>query len=164
MTTVADVKQRIISEVGETTPPTLAPAVDAVWDAWADKSVIYPHMQEWWTKRSLIEIARATLNDQVDFAHDGAISLKLDQRRQALNDRYAEVCKVIAHFEDVSRAGRPPVIAPLAMAQLDTPPWCAPPPPPCYNYALSPYFIGSPYRHNPGVAPVGGGGSPCPWL
>jgi hypothetical protein len=167
MTTVADVKARIINEVGETTPPALAPEVDAIWDAWADKSVLYPHMQEFWTKRSLIEVARATLRNQVDFAHDGAISLKLSQRLGYLDTQYANVCTQIKHFEDVSRAGRVPVTAPLTSAQLAAPPWCSPPPPPCYNYALSPYFVGSPYWRNPGIAPVGGGGlggPGYPWL
>lgn len=138
----------IVTEIGDTTPPTLMAWAPMMWQRFADKALIAPRLQEWYFYRTLCGIKLGNLANQVDFSMSGDISLRLDQRRQYLLDQKKMAQAEIDKLETWAQAVRPPVNEPIAAYEIEQPPGyngVPPYPQPHSHDANSPIYHGDPY-------------------
>lgn len=144
----SDIQADLVLEIGDTPDGRLAGSVASFWARYADKALVAARLQELYTKRSLIDVALASLRNHVDTSTDGAISIRLSQREVYLKERRAETLTEITRLETIARANRAPQQAALTSTELETPPFSLAPD------ANAPIYRGDPYYRDP----VGSGG------
>lgn len=152
--------QKILAEVGDQ-GGTAEGLLPILWDAYADKALVAPRLQELYVKRSVIDVVRAQLRNQVDVAGMGTeLQAKKSQRVAALVQMRTETESEIKRLERRVMATRFGT-ATITAVTPEVPPW-APnaPTPPCYPDGNDEAWRGSPYSDSLGVTFDGVRGAP----
>ena len=135
----------LVLEVGDTPDTRLATNVAGIWDDYADKALIDPRLQVFYTKRRLIELALGYFRDQVDFQVMNDVSMKMDQRTQHLALQYKAAEDEITSLQLRAQKRRTGASTPLTTTAPISPP---DPGTIVVNPVLDandPVFAGSPY-------------------
>ena len=147
---------KVLAEVGDQNGAAEA-ILPILWDAYADKALTAPRLQELYVKRSVIDVVRAQLRNQVDVAGMGTeLQAKKSQRIATLVQMRTETQAEIARLERRLMATRY-ATATITATTPEVPPWAPNAPvPPCYPDANAENWRGSPYYESLGVAFDGG--------
>lgn len=143
--TDAQIQTLLVLEVGDNADRLLAANVAALWDRFADKALVSTRLRELYVKRSLIDLARGAIRDQIDYSLGGAAaaSFHAHDRVETLEKMRANLYAELQQEERVARHTRPLALGTLTQTAPELP--ADGTAPPATLDANDPRFAGSPY-------------------
>jgi hypothetical protein len=90
----------------------LTPNIDKLWNAWADKALVFPRLQYLYCKRQCLIVLVGQLRDLVQVSI-GGFSSGQQQKLANLNEIIKRTDEEIKDLEAKAQASRPVVVAPM---------------------------------------------------
>ena len=128
--TPADWQRLILLEVGagldgddpveEAILDKVTPNIDLLWNAWADKALVYPRLQYLYCKRHCIQIIEGQLRDLVQTTI-GGFSTQQQQKLTNLQNIQKRIDEEIKDLEAKAQANRPIILAELTQTSARLP-------------------------------------------
>ena len=104
-TSIEVIKQLILEEVGDFPDHYLKDRLDTVWDSYADKGYVAPRLQEYYTKKRLIDLALGHVRHLTDTAISPDQGAKLSQMTANLRAMKTELLVDIQATVNSAAAG-----------------------------------------------------------
>jgi hypothetical protein len=93
-----------------------------LWEAYADKALVAPRLQELYVERDAIKLVLAVLRPQVDLQAGQALALKRHQKLDTLNAQLTTVERQIVAIEHAAQRRGTPRAAPITTVEPVSPP------------------------------------------